>query len=219
MSTEPKSPVPAEPVKEVVAPKVSKSPKVGKSPKAAKSPKAKSGAKKSAASHPKYEEMIKEAIASLKDRTGSSLYAIANFIQDKHPGLPGSFKKILSTQVKNLVNAGKLVKVKASFKLGDALKVTKKVAKPVKPLEKKAPKSVSAPKPKVVKAAKPAAKKAKVTPTAKKALPATAPAPKKKEAAPKKQKSTPTKKPKSVKSSKPAAKPAAKAKSGKAAKK
>ena len=44
--------------------------------------------------------------------------------------LPDNFKKILSTQLKNLVKSEKLVKIKASYKLGEALK--KVVKKPKK---------------------------------------------------------------------------------------
>ena len=60
-------------------------------------------------------------------------------------------KKILSTQLKNLVASGKLVKVKASYKLGEALKKAPKKPKKAKKPKKKAPKKK-----------KPKAKKAKV---------------------------------------------------------
>eukprot|EP00249_Psilotum_nudum_P000133 c10495_g1_i1 orf=128-856(+) len=71
-----------------------------------------------AAAHPAYFQMIQEAIASLKERTGSSQYAIAKFIDDKYKSaLPNNFKKMLAVQLKNLSKQGKLMKVKASFKL------------------------------------------------------------------------------------------------------
>ncbi|KAL5068287.1 hypothetical protein RYX36_019174 [Vicia faba] len=43
------------------------------------------------ASHPTYEEMIKEAIVLLKEKTGSSQSAIAKFIEEKHKQLPPSY--------------------------------------------------------------------------------------------------------------------------------
>ncbi|XBI93781.1 hypothetical protein VPH35_030549 [Triticum aestivum] len=65
---------------------------------AAAAPKPKPSAakpKKDAAgpSHPAYFEMIKEAIAALKDRTGSSSVAIGKYIEEKHgKSLPANFK-------------------------------------------------------------------------------------------------------------------------------
>ncbi|KAL5099729.1 hypothetical protein RYX36_004058 [Vicia faba] len=46
------------------------------------------------ASHPTYEEMIKEAIVLLKEKTGSSQYAIAKFIEEKHKQLPPSYASV-----------------------------------------------------------------------------------------------------------------------------
>jgi histone H1/5 len=67
--------------------------------------------------------MIKEAIAALKDRTGSSSVAIAKYIEEKHgKSLPANFKKMLSVQLRGSAAKGKLVKVKASYKLSDAAK-------------------------------------------------------------------------------------------------
>ena len=104
--------------------------------------------------HPKYEDMVKAAILALKDKKGSSVPAIAKYLAANFK-LPANFKKILSTQLKNLVKAGKLLKIKASYKLGDALKKAPK--KPKKKAAKK-PKKKAAKKPK--KAKKAAAKKA-----------------------------------------------------------
>jgi len=61
--------------------------------------------------------MIKDAITALKEKTGSSQYAIAKFIEEKHKQLPSNFRKLLLYHLKKLVAAGKLVKVKGSFKL------------------------------------------------------------------------------------------------------
>lgn len=112
--------------------------------------------------------MIKGAILALHERTGSSAYAIAKHMEDTYKGkLPANFKKILANQLKSSAAKGKLVKVKASFKLSET---EKKEVKPVK--EKKPVVSEKVKKPKkteVVKAGKkrkaPAvdAKKKKVT--------------------------------------------------------
>lgn len=67
--------------------------------------------------------MIKEAIAALKDRTGSSQPAIAKFIEERYPGaLPPNFRKLLSVQLKKFAKSEKLVKVKNSFKIAPAVK-------------------------------------------------------------------------------------------------
>jgi len=86
--------------------------------------------------HPTYEVMVKAAIVSLKDRSGSSTQAIAKYLAVTYT-LPDGWKKVLSTQIKNLSKSEKLLKLKNSFKLGEALKkapkkVVKKKAKVVK---------------------------------------------------------------------------------------
>ncbi|MGD7340726.1 histone H1/H5 family protein, partial [Ralstonia pseudosolanacearum] len=96
--------------------------KAGKATKAKKAPKAKKPAaprkSKAPSAHPSYLEMITEAITTLKERTGSSQFAIAKFVEDKYKSkLPANFKKLLLVQLKKLVASGKLVKVKNSFKL------------------------------------------------------------------------------------------------------
>ncbi|XP_076954740.1 histone H1-like [Bidens hawaiensis] len=131
--------------------------------------------------HPPYFEMIKEALVTLKERTGSSQYAIAKFIEENQKHLPANFKKVLLTQLKKLVAAGKLVKVKASYKFPAAKAPAaaaapakkKPVAKPKKltPAKKKTvakPKAVAKPA-KAVKAPVKAAKVAKKTTPSKKA--------------------------------------------------
>ncbi|KAK1626787.1 hypothetical protein QYE76_001102 [Lolium multiflorum] len=114
--------------------------------------------KTAGASHPPYFEMIKEAIAALKDRTGSSSVAIAKYIDEKHgDSLPPNFKKMLSVQLRASAAKGKLVKVKASYKLSDAAKKdspkAKAAAKPAKDAAK--PKKKDAAKTKKNDAAKP----------------------------------------------------------------
>lgn len=60
--------------------------------------------------------MVAEAIAALKERTGSSLVAIKKYIGDKYKkDLPKNWDKILAVQVRRLAASGKLVKVKVSW--------------------------------------------------------------------------------------------------------
>jgi histone H1/5 len=73
--------------------------------------------------------MVSEAVKALKDRTGSSLQAIKKYIGAHYKGLPTGWEKTLSVQVKKLSHDGKLQKVKASYKLGEALKKAPKKAK------------------------------------------------------------------------------------------
>ncbi|VAH50263.1 unnamed protein product [Triticum turgidum subsp. durum] len=108
------------------------------------------------ASHPTYFEMIKEAIAALKDRTGSSSVAIAKYIEEKHgKALPANFKKMLSVQLRASASKGKLVKVKASYKLSDAAK--KDAPKPKPKAKPAAPKAAAKPAKDAVKPKKAAA--------------------------------------------------------------
>eukprot|EP00803_Ostreobium_quekettii_P009777 evm.model.scf_316.6 EVM.evm.TU.scf_316.6 scf_316:87176-88265(+) len=127
---------------------------------------------KAPSGHPPYAEMIAEAIASLKDRGGSSLAAIKKYVGSKH-SLPDGWDKKLSYFLKKMTAEGKLTKVRASWKLGDSLKkkpkakaravvAAKKSAKAAKPAKAAAPKTA---KPK----AKPAGVKAKAKAAGKKA--------------------------------------------------
>lgn len=86
-------------------------------------------APKSAPAHPPYLSLISEAISGLKERSGSSYPAIKKFIGSKHK-LPTGWEKVLAQQLKKQAGAGKLVRVKSSFKLSEALK--KPAKKPVK---------------------------------------------------------------------------------------
>nr|XP_011470535.1 PREDICTED: histone H1.1-like [Fragaria vesca subsp. vesca] len=74
-------------------------------------------AKRAPPVHPPFSEMITEAIVALNERIGSSQYAITKFMEEKHKQLPQSFRKLLLLNLKKLVASGKLLKVKASFKL------------------------------------------------------------------------------------------------------
>ncbi|KAK3242262.1 hypothetical protein CYMTET_48035 [Cymbomonas tetramitiformis] len=98
-------------------------------PKAATKPKA-------APAHPKYDVMVKAAIVALKERTGSSVPAITKYLGANYT-LPDNYKKTLSTQLKKLVASGKLVKVKASYKLSDEFKKPEPKKKAAAPKKKK----------------------------------------------------------------------------------
>ena len=139
---------------------------------------------KKPAEHPKYSEMISQAIAALKERNGSSRQAIVKYVK-------GNFKVAdncdshVKLSLKRLVVAGTLIQVKGtgasgSFKL---------------PPQKAAPKKPAAKKPA---AKKPVAKKATKKPAAKKAAKAKTPV-KKAKATPKKKAKTPAKKAASAK--------------------
>ena len=79
-----------------------------------------------------YVDMISAAIKALKERTGSSLPAIKKYIGATYGSkLPANWEKTLSVQLKRLAAAGKLTKVKASFKLGEELKKPAKVGGPL----------------------------------------------------------------------------------------
>merc|ERR1712144_101878 len=106
--------------------------------------------------HPPYEKMVKAALVALKDRTGSSTQAIAKYMKANYD-LPENFAKSLSRFLKKFVESGKLVKVKASYKLG-SLKTEPKPKKK-KVVKKKAPKKTTAPKKKVAKKPKKPKKK------------------------------------------------------------
>merc|ERR1712188_280900 len=57
------------------------------------------------------------ALVALKDRTGSSSQAIAKYMKAEYD-LPENFTKMLNRMLKKYAEEGKLVKVKASYKLG-----------------------------------------------------------------------------------------------------
>ncbi|XWS45525.1 hypothetical protein CRYUN_Cryun15aG0144000 [Craigia yunnanensis] len=142
-------PKPAEkPVKE-------KKPKAPKEKKP-KAPKEKKPKQPKTAAHPPYFQMIKEALVALNDKSGSSPYAIAKYMEEKHKAvLPANFRKILALQLKNSAARGKLIKIKASYKLSETGKKGKATATKAK-IEKK---SKPAAKPKKSEVTKKPAKK------------------------------------------------------------
>lgn len=150
---------------------------------------------KKPAAHPKYSEMIKAALSSLKERGGSSRQAIlkyvcANYKVGDEKTANSHLKLALRAGVKNgSLKQSKGTGASGSFRLGEAKKKpAKKAAKPkaAKPKKAKSPK----------KAKKPSAKK----PAAKKAKKATKP---KKAKTPKKAAKKSSKSPKKSRTSKP----------------
>lgn len=102
--------------------------------------------------------MIKESLLALNEKSGSSPYAIAKYMEEKHKAvLPANFRKILALQLKNSAARGKLIKIKASYKLSEAGKMEKAASRVTKAKTEK--KSTPDAKPKKSEATKKAAKK------------------------------------------------------------
>ena len=123
---------------------------------------AKSKIPKKPAEHPKYSDMIKAAIAALKERTGSSRQVIVKYIAANYK-VGDNVDTQVKLALKRMSAKGLLVHTKGvgasgSFKLDKSVQAAKKVSKPKK---KKAAKPKSKkPAAKKPKAKKPAAKKA-----------------------------------------------------------
>ena len=159
------------------------------------------------AAHPKYIDMIKAALGSLKERGGSSRQAILKYVMANYKvgNDVNSINAHLKMALKSGVKKGALKQAKGkgasgSFKLGDKPKAEKK------PKAKKVTKPKAA-KPKKAAAAKPkkatGEKKVKKTPK-KAAAPKKAKTPKKTAAAAKSPKKTAAKAPKKAKTPKKA---------------
>ena len=133
-----------------------------------KSPAKKKPAPKKPTAHPPYLDMIKAAIAALKERNGSSRQAIEKYIKANYKlGEVGSHLKLA---LKRAAASGKLVHTKGvgasgSFKLAKEEKKEKKPKK--KPVAKKKP-AAKPKKPAAKKAAKKPKKPAAKKPTTKK---------------------------------------------------
>ena len=155
----------------------------------ASKPAKKAAAKKPAKApeHPKYSEMISQAIATLKERKGSSRQAIIKYIRANFKVGDNADNPIKQNLIR-MVQNDSLIQAKGSGASGSF-----KLPKPVTKKEKKpAPKKPAAKKPVAKKAKKPVAKKAKPPVKAK-------------------AKSTPKKKPKTPAKKASAKKPAKKA--------
>nr|CAD1824218.1 unnamed protein product [Ananas comosus var. bracteatus] len=62
------------------------------------------------------EDLILEAIMSLKEPAGSNKTALATYIEDRYLA-PADFKLLLSTKLKALTASGKLIKVKRKYRI------------------------------------------------------------------------------------------------------
>lgn len=101
-----------------------------------------------------YKAAIIDAIASLKDRTGSSSIAIKKVVQEKFPKDKKFVNGMFLNALKAAVEKGELVKTKGSFKLAKKpaapkKPAVKKAAATAAPKKKTAPKKKAAPKKKV----------------------------------------------------------------------
>lgn len=116
-----------QPAQEVVVTEQAVAPEMPAPEKKPKARKEKKPKQARASSHPPYFQMIKEALLALDEKSGSSPYAIAKHMEEKHKAvLPANFRKILSLQLKNSVAKGNLIKIKASYKLSGVRKGTAK---------------------------------------------------------------------------------------------
>ncbi|GFY61837.1 histone H1 [Trichonephila inaurata madagascariensis] len=148
-----------------------------------KSPKAKKP--KTNPTHPKVSEMVNAAIATLKERGGSSLHSIKKYIASNYKVDAEKLSPFIKKYLKSAVVSGGLVQTKGkgasgSFRIGGSAAGSKEKKAPAKP--KKAA-AVKASKPKKAKAASPkkvakpkkaAVQKPKKSPAPKKAKPAAA---------------------------------------------
>jgi len=139
--------------------------------------------KATAAEHPPYKEMIRDAILQLKERNGSSRQAIKKYVQNNNKGIKVSnFDTQFNAALKREVSAGNLVQPKGPS--GPVKLQKKEAAKPAKSSDK------------VAKTAKKTApKKTIATSTATKKATATKPATKPKVAPKAKSTTANTKKP------------------------
>lgn len=77
-----------------------------------------------AAKGSKYEELVKKAIISLKERTGSSLPAIKKYITTHHAAeTKPNWESVLNQQLKRMTASGKLVKVGMSASATHSLQI------------------------------------------------------------------------------------------------
>ena len=81
-----------------------------------KSGKISSPSKTKATKNPTYLEMVKEAITDMKERNGSSLIAIAKYIENKY-NVVNTFRSRLKYALKKAITDGKIVQIKKSYKL------------------------------------------------------------------------------------------------------
>jgi len=144
-------------------------------------PAKKAAAKKKPAEHPKYIDMISQAIVSLKERSGSSRQAITKYIKENFK-VGDNCDSNVKIALRREVKSSKLIQVKGTGASGSFKVAQKKAATTKKPAAAKKPVAKKAGK-------KPAAKKAVVKKTPKKVKKPASGTPKKKAAKPSAKKS------------------------------
>lgn len=166
---------------------------------------------KKPADHPKYSEMVSQAVSSLKERGGSSRQAILKYIVKNFK--VGNDEKVVNTHLKTALKSGvktgslkqsKGTGATGSFKIGEVKKVVKKPKKVTKP------KPAAVQKPKAKKTTKPKKESSttKKSTTKKPTKKTTTAKPKKETTKPKKATSTPKKQTKAKKTPAKPKKPA-----------
>lgn len=81
-------------------------------------------------SDPRFDNLVLEAISSLKEPKGSNKSTIAMYIEDNHLATP-NLKKLLSPSLKSLTECGKLVKMGQNYMVGGSLLQTDGMPKSV----------------------------------------------------------------------------------------
>ncbi|XP_022149241.1 telomere repeat-binding factor 1 isoform X2 [Momordica charantia] len=76
-------------------------------------------------SNVRFDNLIIEAITTLREPGGSNKTAIASYIEDQY-WAPPDFKRSLSTQLKYLIASGKLVKVKRKYRLAPTVPLSER---------------------------------------------------------------------------------------------
>ena len=84
-------------------------------------PRKEAKSKKETYDHPKYVDMVCEAVIQLRKRTGASLPAIKSYLEEKYE-LPENYNVHLKAAIKKLLEKEQLIKVKASYKLDPEFK-------------------------------------------------------------------------------------------------
>ena len=101
----------------------------------------KSRPRKAAPAHPKFLDMVKEAIGTLKDRNGSSRQAICKVILGKYPSVnPETMNSHVRKALKRGLDTGALTRPARSSATGATGRFKLGTIKPVKPAKKKASK-------------------------------------------------------------------------------
>ncbi|KAM2993731.1 hypothetical protein FF2_045794 [Malus domestica] len=67
---------------------------------------------------PRYDAMIFEALLTMKDKDGSTIGAILNYIEQRHEvPVPANFRRVLGTRLRQLAMQGKLDKAQNGYKI------------------------------------------------------------------------------------------------------